>query len=98
MTRRHLLAGSFFTALAQNSVPKLTRPRALHPGATVGLIIPSTYVSDPDRLALAERTLKYFDLKPKLGRNVRTRSGYLGGTIEERLEDLHSMFADKSVD
>ena len=83
MTRRHLLAGSFFTALAQNSVPKLTRPRALRPGATVGLITPSTYVSDPDRLALAERTLKFFDLKPKFGRNVRKRNGYLGGSIEE---------------
>jgi muramoyltetrapeptide carboxypeptidase len=98
MTRRHLLAGSFFTAFAQNSVPKLTRPRALRQGATVGLITPSTYVSDPDRLAMAERTLKYFDLKPKFGKNVRKRNGYLGGSIEERLEDLHSMFADSSVD
>jgi muramoyltetrapeptide carboxypeptidase len=98
MTRRHFLAGSFFTAFAQNSVPKLTRPRALRPGATVGLITPSTYVSDPDRLALAERTLKYFDLKPKFGKNVRKRNGYLGGSIEERIDDLHSMFADPSVD
>ena len=98
MTRRHLLAGSFLTAFAQNSVPKLTRPRALRPGGTVGLITPSTYVSDPDRLALAERTLKYFDLKPKFGKNVRKRNGYLGGSIEERLEDLHAMFADRSVD
>ncbi|HYS46592.1 MAG TPA: LD-carboxypeptidase [Rhizomicrobium sp.] len=79
-------------------MPKLTRPRALRPGATVGLITPSTYVSDPDRLALAERTLKFFDLKPKFGRNVRKRNGYLGGSIEERLEDLHAMFADRSVD
>jgi len=98
MTRRHLLAGSFLTAFAQNSVPKLTRPRSLRPGATVGLITPSTYVSDPDRLALAERTLKYFDLKPKFGKNVRKRNGYLGGSIEERLSDLHSLFADPSVD
>src|SRR5947208_7789932 len=98
MTRRQLLAGSLFTAFAQDSVPKLIRPRALRPGATVGLITPSTYVSDPDRLALAERTLRYFDLKPKFGKNVRKRSGYLGGSIDERLEDLHSMFADPDVD
>src|SRR5256885_2142898 len=98
MTRRHLLAGSFFTAFAQNSVPKLIRPRALRPGATVGLITPATYVSDPDRLALAERTIRYFDLKPKFGKNVRKRTGYLGGSIDERLEDLHSMFADPEVD
>src|SRR5207247_7488689 len=97
-TRRHFLASAFSAAFAQTATPKLIRPRALHPGATVGLITPSTYVSDPDLLALAERTLKYFDLKPKFGKNVRKQYGYLGGSIDERLEDLHSMFADKSVD
>src|SRR5947199_10168458 len=97
-TRRHFLASAFSVAFAQTATPQLIRPRALHPGATVGLITPATYVSDPDRLALAERTLKFFDLKPKFGRNVRKRNGYLGGSIEERLEDLHAMFADGSVD
>ena len=41
---------------------------------------------------------KFFDLKPKFGRNVRKRNGYLGGSIEERVDDLHAMFADPSVD
>src|SRR5205814_3893757 len=59
LSRRHFLALS--AALAQTSVPKQLRPRALRPGDTVGLITPSSYVSDPDRLALAEHTLKYFD-------------------------------------
>src|SRR5215831_10044913 len=95
LTRRHFVALS--AALAQTSVPKQLRPRALRPGDTVGLITPSTYVSDPDRLALAEHTLKYFELKPKFGRNVRKRNGYLGGSVNERLEDLHAMFADRSV-
>jgi muramoyltetrapeptide carboxypeptidase len=95
LTRRHFLALS--TALAQTSVQKQLRPRALRPGDTVGLITPSSYVSDPDRLALAEYTLKYFDLKPKFGKNVRKRNGYLGGSILERLDDLHSMFADPAV-
>ena len=62
LTRRHLLAGSASLALAQNSAPPLIRPAALRPGDTVGLITPATYVSDPDRLALAERTLRFFDL------------------------------------
>jgi muramoyltetrapeptide carboxypeptidase len=95
LSRRHFLALS--AALAQTSVPKQLRPRALRPGDTVGLITPSSYVSDPDRLALAEHTLKYFDLKPRFGKNVRKRNGYLGGTTAERLDDLHSMFADPSV-
>ncbi|MCZ2074757.1 MAG: LD-carboxypeptidase [Bryobacteraceae bacterium] len=73
------------------------RPTALKPGDTVGLITPATYVSDPDALATAERTLRYFGLEPKFGANVRKRSGYLGGTVEERIEDLHSMFRDPDV-
>ncbi len=95
MTRRGFLALS--AALAQAPVPRLLHPRALRPGDTVGLITPSSYVSDPDRLALAERTVRFFDLVPKFGRNVRKQNGYLGGSIDERLDDLHAMFADPSV-
>jgi muramoyltetrapeptide carboxypeptidase len=73
------------------------KPRSLRPGDTVGLITPSTFVSDPDRLALAERTIRYFGLKMKMGANVSKRSGYLGGSIEERLDDLHAMFRDPEV-
>jgi muramoyltetrapeptide carboxypeptidase len=98
MTRRGFLALSALgSSLAQAPVPKLLRPRALRPGDTVGLITPSSYVSDPDRLALAERTVRFFDLVPKFGKNVRKQNGYLGGSIDERLDDLHAMFADPSV-
>lgn len=76
---------------------ELVRPPVLRPEDTVGLITPATYVSDPDRLALAERTVKHFGLKLKLGKNVRKRAGYLGGSAEERLEDLHAMFRDPEV-
>jgi muramoyltetrapeptide carboxypeptidase len=77
--------------------PRLERPRALRPGDTVGLITPSTYVSDPDRLATMRRTVEYLGLKYKVGRNVGKRQGYLGGSIQERLDDLHAMFADPEV-
>lgn len=73
------------------------KPKALREGDTVGLITPSTFVSDPDRLALAERTLRYFGLKPKFGRNVKKKEGYVGGTAEERVSDLHDMFRDPEV-
>src|ERR1700730_17516236 len=95
LTRRHFLALS--AALAQPSVPKLLRPRALRAGDTVGLITPSSYVSDPDRLALAERTARFFGLVPKFGKNVRKRGGYLGGTVDERLDDPHAMLRDPEV-
>ena len=99
LTRRHFL-GSLAALRAVTAAapgPGLVRPKALRAGDVVGLITPSSYVSDPDRLALAERTARYFGLTPKLGKNVRKREGYLGGTIEERVEDLHDMFRDPEV-
>ncbi|MBI4873828.1 MAG: LD-carboxypeptidase [Acidobacteria bacterium] len=95
MDRRQFLAAG--AALAQPAAGRLLRPHALKPGDTVGLITPATYVSDPDRLALAERTLRYFGLQLRFGRNVRRRAGYLGGTVEERLADLHDFFRDPEV-
>ena len=99
MTRRQFLAAGAVTlcAAAQPAAPALIKPKALQPGDIVGLITPATYVSDPDSLVTAERTMKYFGLNPKMGRNVRKRHGYLGGSIDERLADLHAMFADPEV-
>jgi muramoyltetrapeptide carboxypeptidase len=75
----------------------LIKPACLKSGDTVALITPATYVSDPDALVTAERTVRYFGLNPHFGKNVRKRRGYLGGTVAERLEDLHSAFADSKV-
>ncbi len=99
MTRRRLLTGTAALPAMAAAAPErnLIRPKALRPGDTVGLITPSSYVSDPDRLALAERTARYFGLVPRFGTNVRKREGYLGGTVEERVEDLHAMFRDPEV-
>jgi muramoyltetrapeptide carboxypeptidase len=98
MTRRELFAVVAPLVLpAENPSTVLVRPRALQTGDTVGLITPATYTSDPDSLIMAERTVQYFGLKPRIGRNVRKRDGYLAGTVEHRLEDLHAMFADPEV-
>lgn len=96
MTRRSLLAAPAWFAAPQPS-RSLIRPQALKSGDVVGLITPATYVSDPDRLALVQRTVEYFGLKAKFGRNVRKRAGYLGGSVQERLDDLHAMFEDPEV-
>lgn len=100
--RRTFLAGCAALAAPAAPVgsaadPPLVRPGVLRPGDTVGLITPATYVSDPDQLALAARTMKYFNLGMKMGKNVGKRLGYLGGTDQERLDDLHAMFRDPEV-
>lgn len=83
---------------AQTSAAKLIKPKKLLPGATIGLITPATPTSDPDTMAKADRALKYFGFKVKVGKNVGKRAGYFGSSPEARLDDLHAMFADKEVD
>ena len=99
MTRRHILAALGAASFARpcNAAETLIKAHALKPGDTVGLITPATYVSDPDRIALAERTMRFFNLKMQMGRNVRKRTGYVGGTPEERLADLHDMFRNPDI-
>jgi muramoyltetrapeptide carboxypeptidase len=99
VNRRRFVTGAAAAAAAmgQSTAQAVMKPRVLRKGDTVGLITPSTYVADPDRLQLVERTIEFFGLVPKWGENVRKRLGYLGGSAEERLHDLHAMFADPAV-
>jgi len=89
------LAQSF--ALEEALPDSLIRPRALRPGETVGVITPSTPVTDPDRLALVTRTLNHFGLRAKVGKNVGRHSVDFAASVDERLDDLHAMFRDKEV-
>jgi muramoyltetrapeptide carboxypeptidase len=73
------------------------KPRALQPGDTVGLIAPASYTFDLWRLDDAAARVEALGLKPKFGKYVRGRRGFLSGTDDERLEDLHAMFADRTV-
>src|ERR1039457_7507843 len=102
MSRRSLLAGLGAAAASAQTADTGAakgpiKPKVLKQGDTVGLITPSTAVTDPEKLNLAERTVRFFGLTPKWGKNVTKRAGYLGGSIEERIEDLHAMFQDPAV-
>jgi muramoyltetrapeptide carboxypeptidase len=107
MERRNFLA-SLNAALAVSLLYKsspgrsswdasLIRPRALRAGDTIGLITPATYVPDPDNLAQAERTLRFFGLRMKMGKHAGRRMGDYQRSIQERLDDLHEMFSDREV-
>jgi muramoyltetrapeptide carboxypeptidase len=75
----------------------LLKPRALKPGDTVGLVAPASYTFDLWRLDDAAARVRALGLEPKFGKNVRGRRGFLAGTDEERVADLHDMFADRAV-
>lgn len=73
-----------------------TLPKRLKKGDTVGVIAPSS-PPDLENLKRALPFLEELGLKVKMGRSVEAKYGYLAGTDEERLEDLHAMFEDPEI-
>ncbi|MCX8056798.1 MAG: LD-carboxypeptidase [Ignavibacteria bacterium] len=76
---------------------KIIKPPHLKKGDLIGLISPA---STPDNLERINEGVKYFErlgYRVIVGKNVGRYRGYLAGTDEERLEDLHSMFSNKEV-
>ncbi|MCW8848488.1 MAG: LD-carboxypeptidase [Melioribacteraceae bacterium] len=76
---------------------KLLKPKKLESGDVIGIISPS---SSPENLEKIENGVNYLEklgYKVEIGENVGKVHGYLAGTDEERLSDLHSMFKNKNV-
>ncbi len=73
------------------------RPARLRPGHTVGLITPGSYISDEALEKTVANMLK-LGLRVKMGKNVRAKHGFVAGTDQQRLDDLHTMFSDQAVD
>jgi len=75
----------------------LQKPKKLSNGDTIGIISPA---SSPDDLSRINKGATYFEklgYHVEVGKNVGKYSGYLAGSDEERIEDLHCMFANKKV-
>src|SRR5450432_3172233 len=84
-------------ATASEAPLPLVKPRALKEGDTVGLVTPSSYIFNLWSIENAVTRLEALGLKTKISKNARGRHGYMGGTVKERVDDLHAMFADPSV-
>lgn len=82
--------------LFQTTVP-LLYPKTLQRGDTVGIITPSSPLVDDEGYSIAESNFKQLGLPLKWGLHVGKKYGYLAGTDEERLADLHSMFSDPKI-
>ncbi|WP_031497540.1 S66 peptidase family protein [Bryobacter aggregatus] len=98
--KRRAFVSTMPAALAAQSTasPGPLKPKALPPGATVGLITPSTYVADPNQLLTMQLTAQMFGWKTKIGKQVGHRESRVGEDIPARIADLHAMFADPEVD
>lgn len=77
--------------------PRLLRPARLREGATVALIAPASPFSE-EKLAGARKNFENLGFKIKEGKSLFARNGYLAGTDEQRLADLHWAFGDATVD
>ncbi len=75
----------------------LLKPERLEFGDTVGLVAPASPPPDPQAVDRAAAALEQFGFRPKLGKNVRARHGFLAGGDRERAADLMAMFADRKV-
>ena len=76
---------------------KLLKPERLGFGDTVGLIAPASPPPDPQAIDRAAAALEQCGFKPRLGKNIRARHGFLAGGDRERAADLMAMFTDKKV-
>ena len=75
----------------------LIKPPLLKDGDTIGILAPSGAMEDDTNLKRAVTFFESKGYKVKLSDNVYSKNRYLAGTDEERLDALHKMFADRSI-
>jgi len=76
---------------------RLLKPERLQPGDVVGVVAPASAPPDPKAVDRAAAAIERLGFKPKLGRHVRERKGFLAGDDRERAADLMRMFSDRRV-
>ncbi|MEO7496325.1 MAG: LD-carboxypeptidase [Massilia sp.] len=75
---------------------RLIKPQRLRQGDLVGLIAPAGFAKE-DALARAAANIASLGFRVREGRNLRAAFGNYAGSVAQRLEDLHAMFADPEV-
>lgn len=75
----------------------LQKPNLPRPGAKWGLISPGSS-APKDKIELAMSNVRSLGFEPVLGVNASKKYGFLAGTDEERLYDLHAMFANPEIE
>ncbi len=72
------------------------RPPRLRSGDKIGIIAPAGAV-EPDEIEASLDLLKRMDYEIVEAPHLYDKDGYLAGTDEDRLSDLHLMFDDKEI-
>lgn len=74
----------------------LIKPPRLHFGDTIGLVAPGGHTND-EAIGTAVARIEELGFNARLGANLRAVHGNYGGSVQQRIEDLHAMFADREV-
>jgi muramoyltetrapeptide carboxypeptidase len=77
--------------------PRLLKPPHLEPDDVVGIVAPASAPPDPNAVDRVLAQVERLGFKPRLGRHVRARLGFLAGGDRERAADLMGMFTDRTV-
>lgn len=97
---RRMMLAAMGGALAAAKAPaprSPEKPPRLRPGDTVGLIEPAGFTDDLFDLDLVKETIAAMGLKPRPGKHLAQRQGYLAGKDADRAADVNAMFADPEV-
>ncbi|MEO5692997.1 MAG: LD-carboxypeptidase [Usitatibacter sp.] len=89
------LAPAAIVSEAAQELPVLKPPR-LREGDLVGLVNLSSVASD-ENIAKAVHNLEAQGFRVKPGRYIREVNGHYGGSVAQRVADLHAMFDDREV-
>lgn len=73
------------------------KPARLRPKSTIGVVAPASPASS-DRLEQGIRYLESLGYRIEVGRTLYRETGYLSGSDDERLDDLHEMFSRPDID
>lgn len=76
---------------------KIIKPAKLKKNDLIGVIAPASSPSDLTKIDKGVKYLESIGYRVEVGKNVGKTLGYLSGTDEERLDDLHTMFANKKI-
>ncbi len=87
---------SKFGFAKENTGDKL-KPKRLSKGDTIGLIAPGSGVGRSS-FEKAIATIKRLGFTPYYTENLRVNNGFLGGTDQQRIDDIHHMFENDIVD
>jgi muramoyltetrapeptide carboxypeptidase len=107
LTRRRFLEGlssalaasPFFlkNILSDSRDTQIIKPPRLQSGDTVGLIAPASAAFETKTIREGVETLQSLGFKVKAGQHIKEKRGYLAGSDDMRVGDLHQMFNDDEV-